>query len=121
MLPPPPWQPLLRPAELQRGLAFYGSGARIQRVAARLLAGEPIKAFTIGGSVTRGAGASSPDTTFAERFFAFLNSTFPHRWGWRHLGCSAKRGAPDATPVLSAHAPCRHSPGSLRGQRACCW
>lgn len=78
VLPPPPWQALLRPAELQRGLAFYGSGARIQRVAARLLAGDPIKAFTIGGSVTRGAGASEPDRSFPARFFAFLNATFPH-------------------------------------------
>ncbi|KAL4440672.1 hypothetical protein ABPG77_000381 [Micractinium sp. CCAP 211/92] len=78
-LPPPPWRPLLRSEELQRGLAFYGSGARIQRVASKLLAGHPIKAFTIGGSVTRGAGASSPDRSFPERFFAFLNATFPHR------------------------------------------
>ncbi|PSC72893.1 photosystem II reaction cent isoform B [Micractinium conductrix] len=79
ILPPPPWVPLLRPEELQRGLAFSGSGRLIERAAAKLLGGQPIKAYTIGGSVTRGAGASSDATSYPSRFFEFLNSTFPHR------------------------------------------
>ena len=38
-----PWEPLLTKDELQRGIGYYGSGARIRRVAAKLLAGKPIK------------------------------------------------------------------------------
>lgn len=78
-LPPPPWQPLLEPHVLQRGLAYYGSGARIERVAGKLLDGQRIKAFTIGGSVTSGAGASDVSRNYASRFFHFINTTFPHR------------------------------------------
>ena len=81
--PPPlplPWQPLLTPAQLKRGLSFYGSGGRIERVAARLLAGEPITAVTLGASITRGHGASGEAMRFPLRFFSFLNASFPHRW-----------------------------------------
>ena len=38
-----PWEPLLTQDDLQRGIGYYGSGARIRRVAAKLLAGKPIK------------------------------------------------------------------------------
>ena len=38
-----PWEPLLTHDDLQRGVQFYGTGARLRRVAAKLLAGEPIK------------------------------------------------------------------------------
>ena len=38
-----PWQPLLTAEEVQRGLAYYGSGQRMERVAEKLLAGKPIK------------------------------------------------------------------------------
>ena len=89
--PPPlplPWQPLLTPAQLKRGLAFYGSGERMEAVAARLLAGQPITAVTLGASITRGHGASAPDMRFPMRFFHFLNASFPHRWVGR-LGGSA--------------------------------
>ncbi|PSC68097.1 CRT (chloroquine-resistance transporter)-like transporter [Micractinium conductrix] len=76
---PLPWQRLLSPAQLRRGLSFYGSGRRIERVAARLLAGKPIKAITLGGSVTSGAGASNISvTSFPALFFTYLNATFPH-------------------------------------------
>ncbi|KAI3436557.1 hypothetical protein D9Q98_005973 [Chlorella vulgaris] len=61
-----------------RGLAYYGSGARIERVAGKLLDGQRIKAFTIGGSVTSGAGASDVSRNYASRFFHFINTTFPH-------------------------------------------
>ena len=77
--PPLPWKPLLTAAQLRRGLSFYGSGARIERVAARLLAGQPITAVTVGGSVTRGAGASKVSKQYPEMFFQFIQSTFPHR------------------------------------------
>jgi hypothetical protein len=38
-----PWEPLLTREELLRGLSYYGTGARLQAVAAKLLAGQPIK------------------------------------------------------------------------------
>ncbi|KAL4442048.1 hypothetical protein ABPG77_011309 [Micractinium sp. CCAP 211/92] len=81
---PVPWQPLLSNAARRRGLAFYGSGRRIERVAARLLAGLPITAATLGGSVTVGAGSSgqkggSKPNAYPQLFFRFLNASFPHR------------------------------------------
>ncbi|KAL4448549.1 hypothetical protein ABPG75_005768 [Micractinium tetrahymenae] len=78
-LPTLPWQPLLGQHEVARGLSYWGSGERLQRVAAKLLAGQPIKAYTLGGSVTMGRGASRRDLNYAARFFEFLNHTFPHR------------------------------------------
>jgi len=45
---------MLTPEEASRGLSFYGSGERLQAVAAKLLAGKPIK-------VRRGwAGSGAP-------------------------------------------------------------
>ena len=74
-----PWDPLLTRDRLRRGLSFYGSGRRVERVAAQLMAGRPLTAVTIGGSVTRGGGASNEAAQFPEMFFHFINSTFPHR------------------------------------------
>lgn len=39
-----PWPPVLSELQLKRGLAFYGGGQRIERVAAALMAGQPITA-----------------------------------------------------------------------------
>ena len=75
---PPPWPPLLSRVQLDRGLAHYGSGERLARVAGKLLAGRPIKVVTLGGSVTRGLGASVPEHNYANRFFQLINATFPH-------------------------------------------
>ncbi|PSC75343.1 hypothetical protein C2E20_1137 [Micractinium conductrix] len=78
--PPLPWACVLMPKQLRRGLSYYGSGARIERLAARLLSGEAITAVTIGGSVTLGRGASDEAaTSYAALFFRYLNETFPHR------------------------------------------
>lgn len=74
-----PWEPVLNASQLRRGLSFYGSGARIERVAAKLLAGQPIVAVTLGGSVTRGAGASNISRNYPSRFFDFIRATFPHK------------------------------------------
>lgn len=38
-----PWGPLLTQEEAERGLSYWGSGERLKRVAAALLAGKPIK------------------------------------------------------------------------------
>lgn len=74
-----PWPPALSKEELLRGLSYYGSGLRLQRVAAKLLAGQPIKVYMLGGSVTGGGGATAPDLAYAARFFHFINASFPHR------------------------------------------
>ena len=77
--PPLPWgAPLLPAAALRRGLGFYGSGGRLERVVAALMRGEPATVVTIGGSVARGAGSSREDRAFPARFAAFLNATWPH-------------------------------------------
>lgn len=49
--------------------------------------------YTLGGSVTRGLGATRPEHNYANRFFQLVNASFPHRWvgsrvaarglGWR--------------------------------------
>jgi hypothetical protein len=38
-----PWGPLLTQEEAERGLAYYGSGRRLQQLAAKLMAGKPVK------------------------------------------------------------------------------
>lgn len=74
-----PWAPLLTAEEVKRGLAYYGSGQRMEALAAKLMAGRPIKIFTLGGSVTKGQGASSPEAAYPSRLFEFLNANFPHK------------------------------------------
>lgn len=88
-----PWAPLLTAEEVKRGLAYYGSGQRMEALAAKLMAGRPIKIFTLGGSVTKGQGASSPEAAYPSRLFEFLNANFPHKWAqkgggecWRSAG-----------------------------------
>ena len=73
-----PWVPALTREEALRGLSYYGSGAAMQRVAAKLLAGQPISVVMLGGSITGGGGASSADLGYASRFFRFINESFPH-------------------------------------------
>lgn len=40
----------------------------------------------LGGSITRGTGATSPGAAYISRFFQLLNATFPHRWAGGRLG-----------------------------------
>lgn len=79
--PPPrlPWPPLLSAADVRRGITYHGTGARLQAVAAKLLGGQPIKAYTLGGSVTKGQGASADTAAYPHRFFEFIRAAFPHR------------------------------------------
>lgn len=74
-----PWDPLLTASEVQRGLGYYGSGRRLEEVVAKLMRGEPIRAYTLGGSVTKGSGSSEDELAYPGRFFEFLNKTFPHK------------------------------------------
>jgi hypothetical protein len=90
-----PWAPLLSASEVQRGVGYHGSGRRLEALAAKLLRGEPIRAYTIGGSVTCGSGSSSDAASYPGRFFQFINATFPHRCGrcaWLH------RTVPESRP-----------------------
>lgn len=68
-----PWVPILSETQLRRGLSYYGSGQQLEKVAAKLLAREPIVAVTIGSSVTAG------HTTYVDRFFEWINTNFPHK------------------------------------------
>ena len=43
---PLPWKPVLSAAQLKRGLSFYGTGQRIERFAAKLMAGQPVTAVS---------------------------------------------------------------------------
>lgn len=43
-----PWGPLLTQEEAQRGLAYYGSGQRLQAVVKKLMDGKPIKVGSCG-------------------------------------------------------------------------
>lgn len=74
-----PWKPLLAASEVQRGIGYYGSGGRLEAVVAKLLRGEAITAYALGGSVTKGSGASSEETAYPGRFFEFIRKTFPHK------------------------------------------
>ncbi|KAL4443895.1 hypothetical protein ABPG75_011632 [Micractinium tetrahymenae] len=66
----------LSPADLARGLAFHGSGARARAAAARLLAGQPLHVAVAGGSVAWGQGAPG-GAHFGRRFFDWVNATWP--------------------------------------------
>lgn len=79
-LPPPlPWESLLTAGEVQRGISYYGGGARLRQVAQKLLDRKPIKVFTLGGSVTYGHGVEDAAQSYPSLFFRFINETFPHR------------------------------------------
>ncbi|KAL4419481.1 hypothetical protein ABPG77_008283 [Micractinium sp. CCAP 211/92] len=75
-----PWKPLLTPEEQRRGISYYGSGRALHRVATKLLAGQPIKAYALGGSITGGGGSSNYNkTAYVPRFFQFIRHNFPNR------------------------------------------
>lgn len=74
-----PWGPALTEQEAARGLTYYGSGERLGAVADRLLAGRPIKVFTLGASVTRGIGTVDRKNSYANRLFEYISHVFPHK------------------------------------------
>lgn len=74
-----PWGPLLTQEEAQRGLAYYGSGQRLQAVVNKLMDGKPIKVFTLGASVTRGIGTTDRKHSYANRLFEYIAHAFPHK------------------------------------------
>eukprot|EP00887_Chlorella_sp_A99_P006691 scaffold3.g6691.t1 len=79
----PPWPPVLPPEAMRRGLGTLGSGDRLLRLAARLRAGQPLRVATLGGSVTRGAGATSQlNSSYPPQLERLLNACFPLTDGW---------------------------------------
>lgn len=103
-LQPPkmPWAPLLTGEEQGKGVSHYGGGARLRAVAAKLLAGQPVKAFTLGGSVTYGHGVDDLSLAYSSLFFRYLNETFPHS-GHKLVNW----GLPGSTSPVTT--PCVHS------------
>ncbi len=53
-----PWEPLLTDEEVQRAEGYYGTGRRIRKVAAKLLAGQPIQVRACCGMGSRDGGWS---------------------------------------------------------------
>ena len=84
-----PWAPLLSEEEQRQGVSHGGGGARLRAVARKLLAGQPITAVTLGGSITYGHGCDDLALAYPSRFFAFLNATWPHRCGGAARGAGA--------------------------------
>ncbi|KAL4422439.1 hypothetical protein ABPG75_008636 [Micractinium tetrahymenae] len=74
---PVPWEPLLAPDDVKRAEAYYGTGRALRHVAAKLLAGRPIKVYMLGGSVTAGMGRGT-SKAYTEHFFDIINASFPH-------------------------------------------
>lgn len=73
----------------------------------------PRQVFTLGGSVTRGLGASRPEHNYPNRFFAALNATWPHA---RHT--FSNKGIGERAPRMGSSLPSR-----WRSIPACweCW
>lgn len=73
------YTPTLPARQLEKGVVAYGDRARARRAFAKLLAGEPITAVLLGGSVTFGQGARHLGVSdYASRVLAWINATFPH-------------------------------------------
>ncbi|KAI7842797.1 hypothetical protein COHA_003543 [Chlorella ohadii] len=66
-------------AEARRGVTYSGSGAALRRLAAKLLAGQPVSLVAIGGSVTSMGGREPDGESYIARVFQYINTTFPHR------------------------------------------
>ena len=50
-----PWEPLLTDEGVQRAEGYYGTGRRIRKVAAKLMAGQPIQVWASAGVWGTGA------------------------------------------------------------------
>ncbi|KAF9045273.1 hypothetical protein BJ165DRAFT_1476455 [Panaeolus papilionaceus] len=69
------------PAALQKSRLHLGSGARMQRVIARAMAGQPLTISVIGGSISACHGAGDDPISpkcYPSKFFQWWNSVFPH-------------------------------------------
>ena len=55
-----PWAPLLSQDDILRGLTYYGTGERLRAVAAKLLAGKPIKVVWAATGAQAAAASAAP-------------------------------------------------------------
>lgn len=62
---------------MARSLFSAGDTARVQRVLAKARRGEPVTVAVIGGSITAGAVASSPDKNYGGQLARWWRETFP--------------------------------------------
>ena len=62
---------------MARSLFSAGETARVQRVLAKGRRGEPVTVAVIGGSITAGASASSPDKNYGGQLARWWRETFP--------------------------------------------
>ncbi|KDD72726.1 hypothetical protein H632_c2971p0, partial [Helicosporidium sp. ATCC 50920] len=86
--------PSLLPYEAQdRGLAYTGSGERMQGFVSKLLRGQPVKVVTMGGSTTAGRGAYR-GRPYPTRVGEWLDRTFP---GANHTVVNIGMGATSST------------------------
>lgn len=118
-----PWVPLLSEEERLRGMSYYGGGARLRAVAAKLAAGQHIKAVTLGGSVTYGHGVDDLRLSYPALLFSFINASWPHRraavGGLGHAVWAALCGAAAAGAATAALARFHsHTHAHAQGSRA---
>ncbi|MGS1045738.1 SGNH/GDSL hydrolase family protein [Burkholderia glumae] len=62
---------------LKRSIIQYGDDSRLWKVFRKAEAGKPIVIAAIGGSITQGAWATSPDKNYVSRVFGWWQATFP--------------------------------------------
>jgi lysophospholipase L1-like esterase len=63
--------------EFDRGIINVGNLTRISKVMKKAISGEPIKVGFIGGSITAGAAATSPDKCYAYQVYLWWRNKFP--------------------------------------------
>lgn len=65
-------------AIVARSLVSQGETARVQQVLAKGRRGEPVTIGVIGGSITQGASASTPENTYGNRVAQWWRRMFPN-------------------------------------------
>jgi lysophospholipase L1-like esterase len=68
---------IVNAATLDRAIIQYGDDSRLRKVFQKAEAGKPIVIAAIGGSITQGAWATSPDKNYVSRVFGWWQATFP--------------------------------------------
>lgn len=63
--------------DLEQGIVSRGNWAKIQACMDRAAAGEPITVGFLGGSITQGSLASTPETCYAYRVYSWWRKKFP--------------------------------------------
>lgn len=63
--------------EFEKGIVNRGNWAKIQACMDRAAAGEAITVGFLGGSITQGSLASTPETCYAYRVYSWWKETFP--------------------------------------------